>query len=224
MNDSSTRVQQKQGMAFIALEGLDGSGKTTLIELLVDRLKNESIEVLVTREPGGTPLAEDIRNLLLRVDDEVPADRCEILLYQASRAQHVERLIRPHLDKKSWVLCDRFYGSTIAFQCFARGLDRKEVEWLNNYAVNGVHPELTVLLDISVEESVNRRGGRDRAADRLENEKLEFHHKVREGYLAQAEENKETWLVLDAVKKPEELCEELCRFLESKNWLKFSQK
>src|SRR5690606_10649295 len=104
-------------MAFIVFEGLDGSGKSTLMRALSEHLRSIQKDFIVTREPGGTPLAEDIRNLLLRRDGEAPVARTEVLLYQASRAQHVDCVIEPALQAEKWVLCDRFYASTIAFQC-----------------------------------------------------------------------------------------------------------
>src|SRR3954464_7993655 len=121
-------------MAFLVFEGLDGSGKSTLIERLAEELKRRGLDLILTREPGGTPLAEDIRKILLRTDAEVPHARTELLLYEASRAQHVERVIKPALRDGRWVLCDRFTASSVSFQSFARKLPRTEIDWLNNYA------------------------------------------------------------------------------------------
>ena len=143
-------------MAFIVFEGLDGSGKSTLMRNLSDHLRSQQKNFIMTREPGGTPLAEDIRNLLLRREGEAPVARTEVLLYQASRAQHVDQVIEPALKDGKWVLCDRFYASTVAFQCFARGLDRKQIDFLNMYATNNRIPDLTVLLDLPVQESLSR--------------------------------------------------------------------
>lgn len=196
-------------MAFIVFEGLDGSGKSTLMRNLSEHLRGQQRNFIMTREPGGTPLAEEIRNLLLRREGEAPVARTEVLLYQASRAQHVDSVIEPALKAGQWVLCDRFYASTIAFQCFARGLDRKDIDWLNSYATNKRAPHLTVLLDLPVQESLSRIEQRNlklgSESDRMEAEKLSFHEAVRQGYLAQAKEQPETWLVLDAKKSPDEL-------------------
>lgn len=207
-------------MAFIVFEGLDGSGKSTLIQGLDQELESRKISRLITREPGGTPLAEEIRGLLLKIGDEKPVDRCELLLYEASRAQHVDYKIKPALQRGEWVLCDRFYGSTVAFQCFARGLDRKTTDWLNDYAVGGTHPDLTILLDLSTEESLNRQDSRNDAKDRMEIEPSDFHKKVREGYLSQAQENPESWFVVDAMESPEVLRSKVIKELERRNWLK----
>lgn len=210
-------------MAFIVFEGLDGSGKSTLMRNLAEHLRGQHKNFIMTREPGGTPLAEEIRNLLLRRGDEAPVARTEVLLYQASRSQHVDHVIEPALKKGEWVLCDRFYASTVAFQCFARGLNRKDIDWLNHYATNGRKPHLTVLLDLPVGESLSRIAQRNlklgSESDRMEAEKLSFHESVRKGYLEQANEDSENWLVLDAKKSPETLYSELRSTLVKRKWL-----
>jgi len=210
---------------FLVFEGLDGSGKSTLIELLKDSIVAAGQTVRVTREPGGTPLAEDIRRLLLRTDAEVPSAPTELLLYAASRAQHVARVIQPALASGTWVFCDRFIASSVAFQCFARGLKRSDVDWLNQFAQQGIGPSLTILLDLSVDESQKRQarryeGGAAGAVDRMEKEAKEFHEAVRRGYLAQAAEAPGSWLVLDAMAKPEEMKNLLLEELRKRGWLK----
>ncbi len=179
-------------MAFLVFEGLDGSGKSTLISGLERELVSRQINSVVTREPGGTELGEEIRQLLLRTDAQAPVPRAELFLYQAGRAQHVDLVIRPALARGDWVLCDRFYASTSAFQCGGRGLDRAQVDPLNRLAVGGCEPQLTVLLDLSVEESARRRAHREQSsgvqADRFEREKLAFHQRVRDFYLQLAAE------------------------------------
>ncbi len=211
-------------MAFLVFEGLDGSGKSTLIERLAIDLKTRGFDLILTREPGGTPLAEDIRKILLRTDAEVPDARTELLLYEASRAQHVERVIKPALTSGRWVLCDRFTASSVSFQSFARKLPRKEIDWLNDYAVGGTKPDLQVLLDLTVEQSLKRRKGRVNetgvADDRFEREAREFHEAVRQGYLTQAKEDSKNWLVLDANLSPDELFKNLLKHLEERGWLK----
>ncbi len=209
--------------AFLVFEGLDGSGKSTLIERLAAELKARGRDLILTREPGGTPLAEDIRGILLRTDVEAPCDRAELLLYEASRAQHVDRVIKPALARGQWVLCDRFAASTVAFQSFARRLARAEVDWLNAYAIAGADPDLYVLLDLPVEESFRRRAHRNLGQgvddDRFEREAREFHEAVRLGYLTQAREAPRNWLVLDAAQSPEALFEDLLKNLEGRGWL-----
>jgi dTMP kinase len=188
-------------LMFIVFEGVDASGKSTLIQALIKKLQEKNISHIVTREPGGTPVAEEIRNLLLKKGDNTPTPRCELLLYEASRAQHVEKVIEPALKEKKWVLCDRFIASSLAFQCGGRGVNEGEVDMLNAYAINGMEPELTVLLDISIEESELRKNSRSLETgiekDRFEIEKIDFHERVRNHYLKQAQAQKENWLVLD---------------------------
>ncbi len=210
-------------MPFIAFEGLDGSGKSTLIRNLTAVLKQSKVQFLLTREPGGTKLAEEIRNILLKIDDEVPSSRTEALLYQASRAQHVDRIIRPALEKKMWILCDRFSASSIAFQSFARGLERTDIEWLNRFSTQNIFPDLNVLLDLTVEESHQRMQGRNLSLgtehDRFEKEQSEFHQKVREGFLFQAKQEPQKWLVLNASQSSEKLSEQLISELKTKKYL-----
>lgn len=208
---------------FLVFEGLDGSGKSTLIQSLAGWLKGQGRDLLLTREPGGTPLAEEIRRLLLRVHDEIPYPRTELLLYEAARAQHVEYIIAPALKAKKWVLCDRFIASTVAFQCFARKLNRTDVDWLNAYAIQSSQPNLTVLLDLTVEESLRRTAHRNQKAgqsnDRFEQEKMDFHEAVRQGYLAQAKASPHNWMILDAMASREEIFEQLKKELEKRKWL-----
>ena len=208
---------------FIVFEGLDGSGKSTLIRGLEQELSARGKHLKLTREPGVTPLAEEIRKLLLRTDAEVPVPATELLLYAASRAQHVAGVIQPALKKGEWVLCDRFSASSVSFQSFARGVDRKSVDWLNTFAQQSVAPDLTVLVDVTVEESERRqttRQGTGQKADRMESEKREFHENVRRGYLTQAKESPANWLVLDGTHSPDQLRDELIEVLETRGWLK----
>lgn len=223
MSDKSEKVSRAASSSpsvFLSFEGLDGSGKSTLIQGLRSQLETLGRRVTVTREPGGTQLAEDIRNLILRTGHESPHARTEILLYEASRAQHVEGVIRPALEQGAWVLCDRFSESTVAFQCFARGLDRGKVDWLNRFAEDGVRPSVVVLLDLTVEASRRRQNKRQNqigsGPDRMEQEADEFHNRVRNGFLAQAKEEPERWLVLNAERSADQLLTDLIEGLEKK--------
>ncbi len=209
---------------FISFEGLDGSGKSTLIAGVRQAFERAQSEVVVTREPGGTPLAEEIRRLILKTDGESPVSATEILLYEASRAQHVAKVIAPALASDKTVLCDRFSESTVAFQCFARGISRTEVDSLNRYAEQGVRPELVVLLDLTVEESRRRQKGREAQAgstqaDRIEREADDFHQRVRNGFLAQAKEEPSRWFVLDAGLDAATLLERTLSELRRRGWL-----
>lgn len=168
-------------MSFIVFEGLDGSGKSSLMAALEKELVQKSIHFIKTREPGGTPLGDEIRNMILRKEGPAPTARTELLLYEASRSQHVDQVIKPALDKGTWVLCDRFTASSIAFQSGGREISESQVESLNAFATAGVQPALTILLDLSVEESRRRRQGRGQnngeAEDRIESEADSFHEK-----------------------------------------------
>lgn len=206
-------------MAFIAFEGLDGSGKSTLIEGLKAEFARQSLPFVVTREPGGTPLGEEIRKLLLRVDGEAPVPRAEALLYQASRAQHVEKVIRPAMKQGAWVLCDRFTASSIAFQGGGRDIENSEIDKLNRFATAGLEPDLNVLLDLSVEESLRRMSGRAQEADRFEREEKPFHQRVREAYLQLAKANPGNWLVLSSTDTSAVLLGKLLQEFRGRKWL-----
>ena len=168
---------------FITFEGPEGSGKTTHVRLLKTFLEARGVEVVVTREPGGTRLGEEIRNLLQHDQDDSPVARTEVLLFLACRAQHVERHIRPALESGKWVLCDRFEDSTMAYQGYARGFDLALLDRMNHFAADGLRPDLTVLLDVSPETSRARLAARSAKPDRIESERDEFHVKVRDGFL-----------------------------------------
>jgi len=210
-------------MPFIAFEGLDGSGKSTLMNLLETQLKKNQKTVVRTREPGGTPLGEELREIILRTSGESPTPRAELLLYQAIRAQHVDQKIRPALEKKQWVLTDRFSASSVAFQAGGRSISENDVVWLNQFSTNDLQPDLTVLLDLSVEKSEARRQQREHStgiqSDRIENEKREFHQRVRDSFLRQAKQQAQSWLVLDAEKPTEELFQLVWSELEGRAWL-----
>ncbi len=204
-------------MHFIVFEGLDGAGKSTLIEGLKRELTTLGESVVLTREPGGTELGEKIRELLLTKDGESPVARAELLLYEAARAQHCDKVIEPALAKKHWVICDRFSASSIAFQAGGRGLDRKTIDQLNSFATQDLAPALWVLLDLTTAEAMRRMQGRD--LDRFESENKDFHERVRQRYLDLAKENQQSWLVLDASRKPSELMLELmAKLKERKLW------
>jgi dTMP kinase len=173
---------------FISFEGPDGSGKSTQVRLLAEYLSRAGYDIVATREPGGTDTAEKIRKLLLDPLNKKITDRTEVLLYAASRAQHVEELIKPALAQGKFVICDRFIDSTIAYQGFGRNLNLDLLDMVNKVATGGLLPDLTVLLDISPEVGLNRiKDLRHCSKDRLEQETVDFHRRVRQGYLYLAE-------------------------------------
>ena len=206
-------------MPFIVFEGLDGSGKSTLIRGLEAHLKKQGAESLITREPGGTELGEALRETVTSTKGQAPTPRTEALLYQAIRAQHVDLVIQPALKAKKWVLCDRFRASSVAFQGGARGLKAEDIEWLNEFSTQSLQPDVTVLLDLTVEESSRRLEQRyknsSESHDRFEQEEKDFHERVRQSYLKQAKGNS-TWIVLDSSKAPQALVEELIQALAKK--------
>jgi dTMP kinase len=210
-------------MAFIVFEGLDGAGKSSLIQLLVSELKSRAMPHIITREPGGTLLGEELRTILLRTNGEAPVARAELLLYQAIRAQHVEVKIKPALANHQWVICDRYTASSIAFQAGGRGISEKDIETLNHFSTNQLEPHLFVLLDLPVEESLKRiqkrvDAGQDK--DRFEKEEKDFHERIRTSYLKQARAKPELWLTLDARESSESMFAILQKRLQEKQWLK----
>lgn len=167
---------------FVTFEGVDGSGKTTQLRLLAESLRREGHTVVETREPGGTPIAEKIRSLLLDPANTAMTPRAELLLYEAARAQHVEEVIRPALERGEIVLCDRFTDATLAYQGYGRGFPLEELRRLNAFATDGLQPDLTFLFDVDWETSRERVGSRGQGQDRLEGEAEVFHRRVRAGY------------------------------------------
>jgi dTMP kinase len=180
---------------FITFEGGEGSGKSTQIASLNKKLKNNTIPVILTREPGGTPLSEYIRNLLKWTDAYISPET-ELLMFNASRAQLLTEVIKPNLKSEKIVICDRYADSTTAYQGYGRGLDLEMVKTINNTTTHGLKPDLTILLDISPEEGFQRIKGR--VKDHFEKEDRTFHQRVRQGYLQLATEEPQRWLVIDA--------------------------
>lgn len=204
-------------MAFIAFEGIDGAGKTTLIDGFSRHLASLKKTFILTREPGGTPLAERIRSLFIEMSAESVAPRCEALLLQASRAQHVENVIRPALSEKKWVLCDRFSLSSLAFQSGGRGLPIAEIQWLNEFSTGHLAPDLNVIIDLEPKAALERQ--RDRKKDRIENEDTEFHQRVREFYVEYAEENPQKCLLLQGTDDPQSCLEKILADARIRTWL-----
>ena len=171
---------------FITLEGGEGVGKTTNLTFIKNYLQQHNIPVVVTREPGGTVLAEKIRHLLLDKDSEIISEQAELLMIFAARAQHIKHVIEPALTQGAWVLCDRFTDATYAYQGGGRNMRISTIEWLENLVQGNLRPDLTLLLDAPVEIGIER--ARKRAAfDRFESEKISFFEHVRRAYLLQAE-------------------------------------
>ena len=182
---------------FITFEGPEGGGKTSQIPPLVAFLKEQGFNVITTREPGGTEIGEQIRAVLARLDNTSMHPRTEILLFLAARAQLVEQCIRPELERNSLVISDRYAYATLAYQGYGHGTDRGLLRQLLNFATGSLWPDLTVLLDIDPEKGLQRkRGGQD--WNRLDAYPLEFHKRVRQGYLEMAQQDPDRWAVIDA--------------------------
>ncbi len=183
---------------FITFEGPDGSGKTTQMQRLPPWLVNQGFDVVTTREPGGTPVGEQIRDILHDCANTEMTSEAEILLYSASRAQHVGEVILPALEAGKVVLCDRFFDSTYAYQGYGRGLSLPDLRAITGFATRGLKPDLTLYLDILPEIGLQRRESSGEALNRLDREALAFHQRVREGYLDLIKAEPERWRFVDA--------------------------
>ena len=196
---------------FITFEGMDGSGKTTQMRLLGERLRREGREVLETVEPGGTEIGSQIRRILLDSANQELRPTAELLLYFASRAQNVEECILPALAAGKIVLCDRFTDSTLAYQGCARGLGEEAVLALDRIACRGLTPDLTLLIDVDVEcgleRAQKRNAGSDAAETRMDDQSLEFHRKVREAYLALARHYSSRFRIINGHGSPEQVAQ-----------------
>ena len=182
---------------FITVEGTEGVGKTTNINFIKSWFRQNEIKFVATREPGGTPLAEEIRDLLLKPRDELVVSSAELLLMFAGRAQHLNKVILPALQADTWVLCDRFTDATYAYQGFGRQMSSELIVQLENIVQGDIRPDLTLLLDIPVEIGLERANDRS-DPDRFEQEQHDFFNRVRAGYLSLANENSDRYVVIDA--------------------------
>ncbi len=198
---------------FLTIEGMEGSGKSTLARLLCAEIESRGRAVVSTREPGGCRLGEELRRILLG-RTSVLDDNAELFLFLADRAQHVGECVRPALDRGKWVVCDRYSDSTIAYQGYGRGMDLSVLRSLCSAASGGLWPDKTLLLDIPEEEGLRRArkrnglNGADNAEGRFEAERLDFHRRVRRGFLALAGEEPDRFIVLDSMRTPREILDE----------------
>jgi dTMP kinase len=195
---------------FITFEGSEGSGKTSQIPPLAEALRQQGYAVLTTREPGGTPIVEQIRSVILDLKNTEMHPRTEILLFQAARAQHVEQVIRPHLQQGGIVLCDRYADSTLAYQGYGRQTNLAELREIVDYATGGLVPDLTLLFDMDVVEGLRRRskGGDVNRLDALD---ISFYQRVRQGYLALAAAEPQRWALIDASRSIPEVQQQVCQ-------------
>lgn len=206
---------------FITLEGPEGSGKSTHSKLIAEYIKSKGYEARTTREPGGTPAGEAIRRLLQHDStDENLCDRTEVLLFEASRAQLVHQFIIPELNRGVYVVCDRFYDSTTAYQGYGRGFALNDINSLNRFAVGGLTPDLSILFDIQPEVGLARISARPGVPDRIERATLSFHKRVRDGYLELAAQNPERFAIVNTEKPQDVVQKEIKEILDRR--LKFA--
>jgi dTMP kinase len=182
---------------FITVEGIEGVGKSTNIDHISSAIRERGFEVVLTREPGGTPLAENIRRMLLEHGNEPLPDVAELLLFFAARSLHINNTIQPALDAGVWVVCDRFTDASRAYQGYGRGIDMQRIDYLAKWVEDGLNPDLTILLDAPADIGMSRAEQRGET-DRLESEEHSFYQRIRQGYLELAKANKSRFVVVDA--------------------------
>ncbi len=203
---------------FITFEGCEGVGKSRQLKFLAEYLENSKIPHYFTREPGGDPISEKIRNLILDKENAEMTDECEALLYAASRAQLLKKQIAPRLDAGELVICDRYFDSSFAYQAYARGLGVEFISKINEYAIKNFTPDFTVFLNLSPKDAFKRKGGVD-TTDRVELCGMDFHNKVYEGYLELAKSYPERFIVVDASGEKWETREKILSALKGKGVL-----
>lgn len=196
---------------FISFEGADGSGKTTQVKLVSEYLKQKNKDFIATRDPGGTELGRTIRKILLNSTEHI-YPTCELFLYLADRAQHIDEKILPALKENKIVLCDRFIDSTLAYQGYARKLDKNIINQLNEIVTHSLNPDITILFDVDTNIAIKRIGQKK---DRLESENSDFHQKVRQGYLKLAQKFPERIKVINANQRIEKVFNDTVEVLES---------
>ena len=201
---------------FITLEGPEGSGKSTQLRLLTTFLREHGFNVVATREPGGTPIGDEIRGILHHVDNTAMSPIAEVLLYAASRAQLVSEIIRPALVAGKLVICDRYIDSTFAYQGYGRGLDQDMLKALTSIATGDLWPDLTLLLDVEVSTGLARRLSEGEEMNRLDLEESAFHERVRRGYHRLAQSHPDRWEVVDAGREVDAIQADVRRIVSSR--------
>jgi dTMP kinase len=201
---------------FITFEGPDGSGKTTQVKQLADHLRGCGVNVLAVREPGGTSIGEQIRDVLHSLANQEMQPRTEILLYCAARAQLVGQVIRPHLQSGGVVICDRYADSTLAYQGYGHGLHLPTLRTILDFATGGLKPDITFYLDVQVEEGLKRRKTSGGEWNRMDDLPVEFHRRVRAGYLEMVAQEPGRWQAIDAARTMETIAKEIWEIVEGR--------
>jgi dTMP kinase len=199
---------------FITFEGPEGSGKTTQVKRLVKWLQNRGYDALAVREPGGTSISEQIREVLHSLNNREMQPRTEILLYCAARAQLVGQVIRPHLQSGGVVLCDRYADSTLAYQGYGRGLDLPTLRMILDFATGGLRPDLTLYLDMDVEAGLKRKRTSGDEWNRMDDLEVDFHRRVRSGYMEMIAQEPARWMMVDAARDAETIAKEIREIVE----------
>lgn len=213
-------MSPKGNPKFITVEGIEGVGKSSNIQFIAECLEKKGCQVVLTREPGGTPLGERVRDILLAEFKEKTLPQTELLLLYAARLQHVEQVIKPALREGKWVICDRFTDATYAYQGAGRGVDYNTIDRLNDWTLGNFRPDYTLILDAPVEVALGRIQ-HNRVLDRFEKEQATFFEKIRHFYLSRAAENPSQYVVVDASKALSEVKEHLSAIIES-HWMSFA--
>lgn len=201
---------------FISLEGPDGAGKTTQIKMLIPWLESIAVKSITTREPGGTEIGNQIRDVLMNMKNKSMNPRTEILLFCSARAQLVEQIIKPALASGITVISDRYADSTMAYQGYGHRMDLDTLRHLLNFATGGCKPDLTLLLDIPSETGLKRRLTNHEEWNRMDDYTLAFHMRVREGYLTMAAEEPDRWAIVDAAREPEKIQQDIRKVIQNR--------
>jgi dTMP kinase len=200
---------------MVVFDGSNGAGKTTVINEVEKHLKSKGLDVILTREPGGTPIGEKIRNIILDSSTPEMSNIAELMLFGAGRAQHIQEKIKPSLAEGKIVISDRFDAATFSFQHYARGIDIETITKINDLALDGFKPDMNIILDLDPIEGLKRVKQRGEGLDRLEDEKLDFLIKARNGYLSQANEQPSMFEVIDASKTKDNVLKDVIKVIDS---------
>ncbi|MBN8550500.1 MAG: dTMP kinase [Deltaproteobacteria bacterium] len=219
MRVTSNSFAPRSASGFIVLEGVNGAGKTTLQNRIAEFFKTNAQEVITTREPGATALGKTLRSLVLEHPQEAPCEMAELFIFAADRAQHVEKIIRPGTARGAWVISDRYFYSTVAFQGYGRGINQNTINQINALAIAETRPDLVILLDLDPATGLQRTQRRQHepvtGTDTFEKETLAFHTRIREGFLSMADSMQEAFAVIDAAQNQQHIFDATLPYLQA---------